>query len=448
VVLHLESIAWRTLQSFPEAFPNLNRLMPESRVYRSYFSSATSTQMVLAYLFHGNDCEMDAASGIAKPAANNPSLFATLGEAGYRTEFLGVTARPEKQMLPLLAETLPPVWSTNDFGALLQRFDEATNADRFALYVWNLVTHVEHAMALASHAEGLDDLIGGACAVADHALGAMLDLLERKNLMDETVVVIFGDHGDDFWTHGFKNGLLHGVEPHTQIVHCPLLIRAASLPAGTDHGLASTIDLAPTCFDLLGVAPALPFAGSGRSLVSAPRHSFAFSQNFTANQPDAAEMDIRKAFAVHDASHTLMVSSRGLELYNHRLDPGNHCNLLHFFDLDRDGVLRFQGVPDARPHFATAVGAMLGRDDTVREDFQRLRGALRDWLAGKQGYVVGQAPPVLNTLDPACLDRINRHDREAFFGGTGLGGRPRASIRRSLRRLLHFLLRRSDNVPA
>ncbi|WP_029076174.1 sulfatase-like hydrolase/transferase [Kaistia adipata] len=447
MVLHLESIAWRTLQSFPEAFPNLNRLMPESRVYRSYFSSATSTQMVLAYLFHGNDREMDAAPGLARPAANNPSLFATLGEAGYRTEFLGVTARPAKRMLPLLAETLPPVWSTNDFGALLRRFDEATNADRFALYVWNLVTHVEHAMALASHAEGLDDLIGGACAVADHALGAMIDVLERKNLMDETVVVIFGDHGDDYWTHGFKKGLLHGVEPHTQIVHCPLLIRASSLPAGTDHGLASTIDLAATCFDLLGVAPALPFSGSGRSLVSAPRRSFAFSQNFTASQPDATDMDIRKAFAVHDASHSLMVSSRGLELYNHRLDPGNHCNLLHFFDLDRDGALSFQGDRDARPHFATAVGGVLGRDDTVRRDFQRLRGALRDWLTGKQDYVAARAPSVLNTLDPACLDRINRHGREAFFGGArDRAGRRSAAIRRSLGRALHFLLRRSDDV--
>jgi membrane-anchored protein YejM (alkaline phosphatase superfamily) len=267
VIIHLESVAWRTLQAFPEAFPNFNRLMPESRVYRSYFSSATSTQMVLAYLFHGNDCEMDAAPGLTRPAANNPSLFSTLGKAGYRTEFLGVTARPGKPMLPLFTETLTPVWSTNDFGALLQRFDEATNADRFALYVWNLATHVEHAMALASHAEGLDDLIGGACAVADHALGAMIDVLERKSLIDDTALVIFGDHGDDYWTHGFKKGLLHGVEPHTQIVHCPLLIRDASLPAGTDHDLASTIDLAATCFDLLGVAPARPVVGCGRGRV-------------------------------------------------------------------------------------------------------------------------------------------------------------------------------------
>ncbi|MFI5411600.1 sulfatase-like hydrolase/transferase [Kaistia sp. UC242_56] len=447
MVLHLESIAWRTLQSFPEAFPNLNRFMPQSRVHRSYFSSATSTQMVLAYLFHGNDCEMDTALGIAKPAANNPSLFSTLRRAGYRTEFLGVSMQPGKKMLPLLAETLPPVWTTNDFGALLQKVDEATDADRFAIYVWNLVTHVEHAMALGPYAQGLDDLIGGACAVADHALGGMLDLLERKSLLGDTTIVIFGDHGDDYWSHGFKSGLLHGVEPHTEIVHCPLMIRDASLTPGNDHGLASTIDLAATCFDLLGVTPELPFAGSGKSLASAPRRQFAFSQNFTANQPDALKMDIRKAFSVHDGSHTLMVSSRGLEMFNHRLDPGNHCNLLHFFDLERDGSLTFRDVSGAHQHFSRAVGAMLERDDTVRRDFKRLCAALRHWLAGKQDYIAARAPRVVNPLDPACFDRINRHGEESFFAGgrDGRRGRGRA-IRRSLSRLLRYLFRRSDHV--
>ena len=43
---------------------------------------------------------------------------------------------------------------------------------------------------------------------------------------------------------------------------------------------------------------------------------------------------IAKAFSITDATYTLLASSRGLELYAHRLDPGNHCNLLHLFELD------------------------------------------------------------------------------------------------------------------
>jgi phosphoglycerol transferase MdoB-like AlkP superfamily enzyme len=211
VVLHLESIAWQAFNAFPEAFPNLNRVMPAARVFRWYFSSATSTQMVLAYLFHGNDLELDAATSLSEPAQNNPSLFAILQAAGYRTAFLCVTAWGGGPMLPLLAGTLPPVWSTNDFAELLRKFEALTAAPPFAIYVWNLVTHIEHALALAPHAGGVDDLLGGACAVADHALGSVLDILAARNLMDDTTVVIFGDHGDDYWTHGFKGGLLHAM---------------------------------------------------------------------------------------------------------------------------------------------------------------------------------------------------------------------------------------------
>lgn len=443
VMFHLESIAWQQLQAFPEAFPNLTRFMPSARIYRSYFASATSTQMVLAYLCHGNDFELDAATGLSKPAANNPSLFSTLQAEGYRTEFLCVSAQPSKPMLPLLAATVPPVWSTNDFSALLEKFDDATATAPFAIYVWNLVTHIEHAFALAPHAEGLDDLVGGACAVADHALGAMLDMLERKNLTGETTIVIYGDHGDDYWTHGFKKGLLHGVEPHTQIVHAPMLIQDRSLPAGNDHGMASTIDLAPTLLDLLGIEAPLPFPESGQSLLHPERRRYAFSQNFTANQPDATEMDIRKAFSVHDRSHTLMVSSRGLELFNHRLDPTNHCNLLHFFEMDPGGNIVLQPPAGARPHFALAMPHMLGLDGTISDDFRNLRAELKKWVGQKQAYVAERTAGPLHTLDPACLDTINRRGRSAFFGPE-----PVSSDVSSFRRVLNALLRKSRHVRA
>ena len=42
----------------------------------------------------------------------------------------------------------------------------------------------------------------------------MLGILGRKGLLDNTTVVMFGDHGDDFWTHGFKGlSLIHISEP-------------------------------------------------------------------------------------------------------------------------------------------------------------------------------------------------------------------------------------------
>ena len=422
VIVHLESIAWQALNAFPEAFPNLRRVMPSARVYRWYFSSATSTQMVLAFLFHANDFEFDAAAGIARPAANNPSLFATLRAAGYRSEFLCVSALQAKEMLPLIAGSFAPIWTTNDFEELLSRFEGITVSRPFAIYVWNLATHVEHALALAPYADGVDELVGGACAVADHALGALLEILERRNLIEETTIVIYGDHGDDYWTHGFKKGILHGLEPYTHLVHAPLVIRDASLAPGNEHRLASTVDLAPTMLDLLGLPCEPDFPESGMSLLRGPARPVAFAQNFAANQPDNAAWDIRKAFSANDRSYTLLASSRGLELFNHRLDLTNHCNLLHFFDLDAGGapVLR---PPEgfAHPHFAAAMRHVLGNENTVSGAFARLHSALKHRIARKHAYVAARNPPHLETLDSACLDMISRHGRERFFGKEDAG---------------------------
>ncbi len=253
LLFHLESVAWQTMHAFPDAFPHLTALMAESRTYRMHVTAATSTQMVLAALLHGNDFEMDAAPGLSAPAGNNPSLLNTLRAAGYRTEFLCATSYPERPMLPRFAASLPTVRTTNDFAAMLANFEEAVSTGPFAVYAWSQVPHVLANLALAARARSLDELAAGGCAVADNLLGAMLDILRRRGVAGETTVVVFGDHGDDYWTHGFKTGLTHGVEPCMPLVHTPLVIRDPALPTGVDDGIVGTTDLAATCLDLLGL---------------------------------------------------------------------------------------------------------------------------------------------------------------------------------------------------
>lgn len=432
VVIHLESIAWQTLNAFPEAFPNLQRFLPTARVFRSYFSSATSTQMVLTYLLHGNDFELDAAPGLATPAGNNPSLFSLLEGAGYRTAFLCVSAFRAKTMLPMLAGTVPPVWATDDFADLFAKFEAVTSEHPFAVHVWNLSSHIEHAMALAPYVRGIDELVGAAAAVADHVLGALLAILERRGRSNDTTVVVYGDHGEDYWTHGFKRGAMHGVEPHTHMVHAPLAIRDPALAPGADHRIASTIDIAASCLDLLGFPTALPFAESGRTLLGHVQRSAAFSQNFTASQPDGMHFDIRRAFSVSDRAHTLLVSSRGLALFNHRLDPTNHTNLLHFFDIGADGGLVPSPPAGTRHlHFATAIWPMLEREGGIRDDFPRLRGALRQHVDKKRDFVAARATPPIDMLDRAAFDTIDRHGRDGFFARTAKPARRRSWVGRT-----------------
>ena len=418
LILHLESITRQRLAAFGSAFPNTRRLMQEALVFDNFFSSATSTLMVVTYLFHGNDFEYDAASEFEgmRPAANNRNLFSVLQSHGYNADLICLNAfhaaNPTK--LASWSDDLPPVWGTNDFPSLFNRFDELTNAPPFAIYVWDLITHIEHSLALAPFSSGLTDQIRRACGVADDAVGVMLATLERKGLLDNTTIVIYGDHGDDYWTHGFKGGMVHATEPYTQITWTPLAIRDPSLTPGTNENLASTIDIAPTCLALLGIDETAVFPNSGTNLLmSAPE--LVFSQNFTANQPDNRKLGIVKAFAATDDTYNLLASSRGLELYAYRLDPGNHCNLLHFFDVMPDGRLELRVRPGVAGHFRMALQDNPRAVANLASRFGTLHAALAERVAAKRAYIAERGAEPAFALDPHCLYTVADETRAAFF---------------------------------
>jgi hypothetical protein len=422
LILHLESISRQRFEAFASAFPNTRAVMRDALVFDNYVSSATSTLMVLTYLWHGNDFEFDTASEFdgMQPARNNRNLFSVLRDRGYRTGLLTLNAFHTLKPTELSSwpDDLPPVWGTNDFPTLYAKFDELTDEAPFALYVWDLVTHIEHSQALSPFASGLTDQLRRACGVADEAIGECLAMLARKGMLDDTTIVIFGDHGDDHWTHGFRGGLVHGTEPYADITSAPLAIRDPSLAPGIHPGLASTIDLRATCLALLGVDEGAPFQPSGIDLLHGT-NDIVFAQNFTANQPDWVKNGIDKTFAATDGTYSLLASSGGLALYASRLDPGNHCNLLQFFDLAPAGGLVPKRLVDASTHYRAALAANPRNLEHLDAGFRRLRDALAARVAAKRAFITAQRVPATHALDPRCFDRVSRRGCD-----TGTAGAP------------------------
>lgn len=409
LILHLESITRQRLDEFGSSFPNTRRLMLDSLVFDNFFSSATSTLMVVTSLFYGNDFEFDTAIEFEgmRPAANNRNLFSVLKSHGYNADLICLNAfhATTETRFSAWPEDLPPVWGTNDFPTLFDRFDKLTDSPPFAIYVWDLVTHIEHSRALAPFSSGLTDQIRRACSVADDAVGEMLSILERKGLLDNTTVIVYGDHGDDYWTHGFKGGMVHATEPYTQITRTPLAIVDPALTPGTNPKLASTIDIAPTCLALLGIDEPSSFPHTGTNLLTkAP--DVVFSQNFTANQPDNQMLGIVKAFSATDDVYNLLVSSRGLEMYAYRLDPGNHCNLLQFFSLMPDGTLSLTKRPRAAGHFRAALQDNPVAISSISAHFGQLRGALSEHVAAKRAYIIERGIEPVFAIDPQCFTVI------------------------------------------
>ena len=100
----------------------------------------------------------------------------------------------------------------------------------------------------------------------DDCVGCIVASLRAAGKLDDTLVVLVSDHGDQLGEHGMAGKMGNLYEASIRV---PLVIRLpGAAHAGTDRQqLAEMVDLFPTVCDLLGVPhPAGPQALAGRSL--------------------------------------------------------------------------------------------------------------------------------------------------------------------------------------
>jgi len=95
------------------------------------------------------------------------------------------------------------------------------------------------------------DLYDGCVAAFDDEVGKMLAHLEACGLADDTIVVVYSDHGMEFFEHdtwGQGNSAVGEASPRI-----PLVIRDPRLPPrGRIDSVVRSIDLAPTLLELAG----------------------------------------------------------------------------------------------------------------------------------------------------------------------------------------------------
>jgi arylsulfatase A-like enzyme len=103
----------------------------------------------------------------------------------------------------------------------------------------------------------LEALYDEEIAYTDAVLAEFLAGLEKLRLLEDTIVVIFSDHGEEFWDHG---GVQHGVTLYDEQLRVPLIIRLAGNdpPTGRESRQVSLTDLYATITELLGIAHQSP----------------------------------------------------------------------------------------------------------------------------------------------------------------------------------------------
>jgi arylsulfatase A-like enzyme len=105
----------------------------------------------------------------------------------------------------------------------------------------------------------------GEIVFADAQIGRLLDALDRRHLLNRTVVIVAGDHGESLSEHGERD---HGIFVYESVLRVPLIIRAPSVPPARISPVVRLVDVMPTVLELLDLE--IP-PGDGVSLIDLMR---------------------------------------------------------------------------------------------------------------------------------------------------------------------------------
>ena len=154
----------------------------------------------------------------------------------------------------------------------------------------------------------------------DHLVGRLLGELERLRLEEETVVVLWGDHGWHLGEHGVwgKHTLFE------ESLRSPLIVRVPGLQeeGARSAAIVETVDLLPTLCELAGI-PA-PEDLDGRSLVPQLRDPGLAGHAAISYRSHAETLRTPRHRLIR---HVEAGETVALELYDHESDPGETRNL-------------------------------------------------------------------------------------------------------------------------
>jgi len=174
----------------------------------------------------------------------------------------------------------------------------------------------------------------GCIAYLDSHIGRMLDELRERGALDNTLIIVTGDHGEHFGEHSLYE---HANGLYMPLLHVPLVISfPGELAAKRVDGFASLRDLPATILDL--AVPAAAGALPGHSLVplfeptNAPDVTISpVLSQITKRGPPGSHMPATRGdmISLIAAGRHLIVNGDGvLELYDLRTDPGEERDLV------------------------------------------------------------------------------------------------------------------------
>jgi arylsulfatase A-like enzyme len=183
----------------------------------------------------------------------------------------------------------------------------------------------------------------------DESLAAFMNALNGRGYLDNTLIIILSDHGEEFFDHG---GVLHSRTLYDELIRIPLIVVGPGIPAGKRiEEQVQLIDVMPMILDACGIRP--PREIEGKSLL--PLIS-----------GDAADWE-QVAFAEADKDNEKPDIKRAVRTEKYKFYYDRLTGEEYLFDLSLDPA-ETESILDAEPE----LGKMH-------------REQLREWMDTKRG---------------------------------------------------------------
>jgi lipoteichoic acid synthase len=339
VMIVLESTRARSLQPYGAAedpMPNLTRLASKALLFENVYAVSPESIKGLFSVLCSRYPAFDTGPA-AWERVGTPAIAQVLAEAGYHTGlfhsgrfmYLGMESVIRGRGFGVLEDAGTIGGNVqSSFGvdepATVQRalswIDSLPRSRPFFLTYLPIAGHHPYATPEPGPFAGTDDAsqYHNALHYADAAVGELWQGLVQRDLAGQTLLIIFGDHGEAFGEHDGNYG-------HTQFlfeenVHVPCFIIAPGLIRESRRigQVASLLDIAPTVLDLVGSPIPADYQGSSL-LTSAEQERMAlFYTDYSL--PLVGLRDGPWKF-IHEIG-----SSRG-KLFNLLEDPAEEVNL-------------------------------------------------------------------------------------------------------------------------
>lgn len=329
------NIVWLTLDSWrydamsAETTPRIFEISKRAQVFDDELSGGNATRYGVFSMFyglHGSYWQTVLAD------RRGPVLVSRLKELGYGMKILSSTSLtwPEfrktafVEIPEVIEDGLPGPRTMDKDRQLTERFDTFLDAQpkgkpffawlffdsshapydfddahaKFTPYAESVsYTNLESLKTDLPARERMHNRYKNGVAYVDSLVGKVVDDLDRRGLSGDTVVVISGDHGEEYFEHGFFG---HNGAFTPEQIHVPLVFLDPARGAGHVTRMTSSQDLVPTFMEMLGVQN--------------PPGDYSLGENLFASEPQAHVVSCAWAeCAVVDSNGWLVF---GTETYN------------------------------------------------------------------------------------------------------------------------------------